>query len=152
TSVTAPVGSTAAEGPAAATDTDTDTDFAIDDALAGGAELLEVLFDRAPLGVAVYGPDLRLHRFNRTFAQLAERHGGAAKVPVEVGHKLLEYFPRAEAKLRAVASLVLAGETRWYRGVAHELGGVTSYWDLVLVPLRRGDDVIGIVQIATDAT
>lgn len=125
---------------------------AIDEALADGAELLEILFHRAPVGVAVYDADLVLRRFNRTFAELVKRHGAITTGKIEVGRNLLDYFPAAEKKLRAAAATVLAGETRWYRGVAHEQNGVSSFWDLVLVPLQRGNQVVGIVQIATDAT
>jgi PAS domain-containing protein len=52
-----------------------------DDLLDRG-ELLRVMFDRAPVGVAVYDPDLILRKFNDQFAQLVERHGAATAGPV----------------------------------------------------------------------
>lgn len=116
------------------------------------AELLDVLFHRAPLGVAVYDRDLILRRFNDTFADLVDRHGSPQYTPLRPGRSLFDYFPSAEPRLRTVAAPVLAGDTRWYRGVPHELGGVRSYWDLLLVPLRRENEVVGVVQITTDAT
>jgi PAS domain S-box-containing protein len=123
-----------------------------DDLLDRG-ELLRVMFDRAPVGVAVYDPDLILRKFNDQFAQLVERHGAATAGPVETGRSLFNYFPGAEDRFWALAKVVLAGETRFYRSVPHQLDDdMLSHWDLVLSPLRRGDEVIGIVQVAIDAT
>lgn len=114
------------------------------------AELLTVLFDRAPAGVAVFDPDLVLLRFNERFAQLIERHWGTCRVTE--GHSIFEYVPGAEEMIRAIAREVLAGATRIYRGVPHRAGDTVSYWDLTLSPLRRGEEVVGIVQVAIDAT
>jgi PAS domain S-box-containing protein len=120
--------------------------------LAGDSELLEVLFDRAPLGVAVYDPDLVLRRFNRTFAELVEKHIPADSAPLREGRSLFDYIPDSEDRLRPVAQRVLRGESLGYRGVAHVLDGVRSYWDLVLVPLRADGRVVGLVEVAIDAT
>jgi PAS domain S-box-containing protein len=123
------------------------------DALLDQAELLRVMFDRAPVGVAVYDPDLVLLKFNDQFAELVERHGTAAAGPVVTGRSLFDYFPGNEERFWAMAKRVLAGDTRFYRSVPHELDSdVLSHWDLVLSPLRRGEEVIGIVQVAIDAT
>ena len=123
------------------------------DGLLDQAELLRVMFDRAPVGVAVYDPDLVLRKFNDQFAELVERHGKAAAGPVVTGRSLFDYFPGNEDRFWTMAERVLAGETRFYRSVPHELDSdVLSHWDLVLSPLRRGDEVIGIVQVAIDAT
>jgi len=123
------------------------------DDLLDQAELLRAMFDRAPVGIAVYDPDLVLRKFNDQFAELVERHCAASAGPVVTGRSLFHYFPDTEDRFRALAKHVLAGETRFYRSVPHELEtDVLSHWDLVLSPLRRHDEVIGIVQVAIDAT
>jgi len=79
----------------------------------------------------------------RQFAELVERHGKAAAGPVVTGRSLFDYFPGNEDRFWTMAERVLAGETRFYRSVPHELDSdVLSHWDLVLSPLRRGDEVI----------
>ncbi len=48
---------------------------------------------------------------------------------------------------------MLAGKTRWYEGVPHERhDGGTTYWDLLFVPLRSGDEVVGVVDLSIEVT
>jgi PAS domain S-box-containing protein len=125
----------------------------IQDVLADGDGLLEVLFHRTPMAVAVLDRELVLHRFNKTFAAALKRSGvvGGASV----GDRLLDHFPENEEQTWAMFEPVFAGETRWYHGVPHRTGDTVTYWDLVLVPLRDGGGdgpVVGAVEIFTDAT
>ena len=122
------------------------------DELLDSAELLRLMWDRSPVGFAVFDPRLVLRRFNRRYAELIERHGLGRAGPVTVGRSLVEYFPEGEDLFRRLADKVLAGETRIYRAVPHEQRGSMTHWDLVLTPLRRDQEVIGIVQVAIDAT
>ncbi|MBO0876541.1 MAG: PAS domain-containing protein, partial [Pseudonocardia sp.] len=125
----------------------------IQDVLADGGGLLEVLFHRTPMAVAVLDRELVLHRFNKTFASAVAHNGvaGAARV----GDRLLDLFPGNEEQTWAMFEPVFAGGTRWYHGVPHRTGDSVSYWDLVLVPLRDGGGegpVVGAVEIFTEAT
>jgi PAS domain S-box-containing protein len=144
---------TAGAGPAAAGSAAVDSGEPPEGAeLLDSEELLKVMFDRSPVGVAVYDKGLVLRRFNRQFARLVEQHGASSAGPVLAGRSLFDYFPGTEEKFWPLAERVLAGETRFYRGIPHELGDVLAHWDLVLSPLQRDDEVIGIVQVAIDAS
>ncbi|WP_051580199.1 PAS domain S-box protein [Pseudonocardia acaciae] len=131
--------------------TDARPNRTIEQVLADGGGLLEVLFHRTPMAIAVLDRDLVLQRFNKTFASAVERHGaiGAA----QVGDRLLDHFPGADEQTREMFEPVFAGETRWHHGVPYTADDDSvSYWDLVLVPLRDDGPVVGVVEIFTEAT
>ena len=132
---------------------------AVDELLAEGSVLLDVLFSRTPIGVAVFDRNLVLRTCNQTWARFAERHGTAAAEAVVPGRSIFDYFPGTEREIWSAAEPVLAGKTRWYKGVPHgRRDGATSYWDLLFVPLRKDGsdgsdgDVVGIVDVAVDVT
>lgn len=123
----------------------------LQDALDEGTALFEVLFERATLSVAVLDRDLLLRKFNQAFADSVLRNGVPGAGPAEVGRALHEYFP-PEDVLRTMFAPILAGETRWHRGSPHEVDGTMTYWDLLLAPLCRDGEVVGLVEVFTDAT
>jgi PAS domain S-box-containing protein len=126
--------------------------MSLEEALLDGSELLEVLFERAPLAVAVLDRDLVLRKVNQAFVDSVAKHGAPEAGPVQIGRSLHDYFPDTVEQTIALMDPVLAGETVWHRGVPHDHQGQLSYWDLLHVPLRRHDAVVGVVQLFTDAT
>lgn len=125
----------------------------VDDVVADGAALLDVLFDQTPMGVAVFDRDLVLRTCNETWARFARRHGTVEGGRVVAGRGIFDYFPGTEPLILPVAAQVLAGKTRWYDGVPHELhDGGTTYWDLLFVPLRSGGEVVGVVGLSIEVT
>ena len=126
--------------------------MSLEEALLDGSELLEVLFERAPLAVAVLDRDLVLRKVNQAFVDSVAKHGAPDAGPVQIGRSLHDYFPKTVDQTIELMSPVLAGQTVWHRGVPHEQQGQRSYWDLLHVPLYRHGAVVGVVQLFTDAT
>lgn len=124
----------------------------LQDALDEGTELLAVLFEQATPAVAVLDPDLILRKFNQAFADSVRRNGATGAGPVQVGRSLHDYFPTTVRETANMFAPILAGETRWHRGVPHDVDGQVSYWDLLLAPLRSEGRVVGLVHVFTDAT
>jgi PAS domain S-box-containing protein len=122
------------------------------DALDDGTELFEVLFERATLAVAVLDRDLRLRKFNRSFRESVRRNSTAGAGEPRVGESLHTYFPSTRQHTEAMFAPVMTGETSWHRGVPHEVEGRIGYWDLLLSPLRRDGEVVGLVFVFSDAT
>ncbi len=124
----------------------------IQDQLLEAFGLLDVLFDRAPIGLGFWDRDLRFVRVNQ---RLAEING----VPPEdhVGRTVAEIVPDlrgvGEDQRRVLASGVplteieVSGETPAAMGVRREW--TASYW-----PVRRrgGDEVIGVGAVVFEVT
>ena len=114
--------------------------------------LLEVLFDRAPMGIAVFDRDLVLRRSNPTWAEYVGRYTPTPVGQVMPGACLLDLIPGSEASLLPVFRRALTGEEVRCEGFRSESGGMVSYWDIALTPVTEDGDVIGIVDVMTDAT
>lgn len=115
-------------------------------------QLLEIFFDRTPMGIAVFDRDKRLQRCNKTWIGFFEHYLGVPVDYVEPGKTFEELIPGNEEALAVLIEPVLAGEV--VRQSAHRLEayGVTNYWDVVVAPIFDGGEVMGFVDIVTDAT
>jgi signal transduction histidine kinase len=120
--------------------------------LALDAQLLELFFDRVPMGVAVFSTDLRLQRCNKTWSAYFEHYLGVGPEHTAPGRHLAELIPGNDEALGPLVENALAGRT--VRQAAHRLTipGVETYWDVTFAPLFDGGRVVGVVDIVTDAT
>jgi len=114
--------------------------------------LLEILFDRMPMGVAILDRDLVLRRYNPTWAGFVECHTPSTVGEVTPGTRFFDLVPGAEATVWPIFQRVLAGETVRQEALRLESGGIVSYWDVVFAPLVEGKEVTGVVGVTTDAT
>lgn len=113
--------------------------------------LLETLFDRMPMGIAIFDQDFMLRRFNPTWAEYVERYTPVAASEVVPGGHLMELIPGG-GELLAFFQRVLRGETISVDSLRIENYGVVSYWDAVFSPLIEDGEVKGIIDVAIDAT
>jgi signal transduction histidine kinase len=114
--------------------------------------LLEVLFDRMPMGIAIFDHALVLRRHNPTWADFIDRYTPSTAGDVLPGAGLFDLAPGIEAYFGPVVERVLAGETVRLEAFRSESGGIVSYWDAVFTPLIEDGKVVGIVDVTTDAT
>ncbi len=70
----------------------------VDDLVADGAALLDVLFDQTPMGVAVFDRDLVLRTCNETWARFARRHGTVEGGRVVAGRAASSTTSRAPSR------------------------------------------------------
>lgn len=126
--------------------------FAPDPALGRQLNLLETLFTRMPMGIAIFDRDLRLRRCNATWAGFIDRYTPSSFSQVVPGAGLFELAPGAQASFSPVLERVLAGETVQIEAFQTESGGILSYWDVVFSPLTEDGETVGFLQVATDAT
>lgn len=115
-------------------------------------DLLEILFDRMPMGIVILDRDLRVVRFNPTWAEYVDRYIPAPTSQVMAGAYWFDLTPGTEASSMPLFERVLAGETVRREAWREESGGVVSYWDFVLTPLIQDGQVVGILDVTTDAT
>jgi len=126
--------------------------YSPDPALGRQINLLEILFDRMPMGIVIFDRDLRIRRFNPTWVEFIARHSAASPAQVVPGLSFFELIPGTETDTWPIFERVLAGETVRQHAFRLETGGAVSYWDAVISPLTEGDRVVGIVHVTTDVT
>jgi signal transduction histidine kinase len=116
------------------------------------AQLLDLFFDRVPMGIAVFDTGMRLQRCNKTWVGFYEHYFGVGPEYTSPGRHLYELIPGNEETLRPLIENALAG--RVVRQAAHRVGipGLDTYWDVVFAPLFADGEVAGVVDIVTDAT
>ena len=115
-------------------------------------QLLELFFDRVPMGVAVFGTDMRLQRCNKTWVAFYEHYLGVPPEYTTPGKHINELIPGNEEQVQRLFDHAFAGEM--VRQAAHRIAvpGTETYWDVVFAPLFEDGRVVGVVDIVTDAT
>ncbi|HMQ32006.1 MAG TPA: histidine kinase [Chloroflexaceae bacterium] len=126
--------------------------FAPDPTLGRQINLLEMLFERMPMGIAVIDREYRLVRCNPTWAAFIERYTPSQAAQVLPGAYLFDLEPGTEAALVPLFERVFRGETVRQDAVRIESGGIPSFWDIVLSPLYEGPQVVGLLNVSIDAT
>jgi signal transduction histidine kinase len=126
--------------------------LAPDPALGRQINLLEILFDHMPMGIVILDRDLRVRRFNPTWAGFVERYSRIPSSEVAPGARLVDLIPGTEAAIEPILHRVLAGKAVRQEAFRLEIEGDVSYWDAVLTPLVEEGDVVGIVHVSTDVT
>ncbi|MGD1992806.1 MAG: GAF domain-containing protein, partial [Anaerolineae bacterium] len=126
--------------------------LAPDPALSRQLNLLEILFERMPMGIVVFDRDLRVRRFNPTWAEFVTHYTPATSGPVVPGTYYFDLDPGTEDDLMPVFERVLDGETVYLDSFPVHSDDVVSYWDAVLSPLVEEGEVVGFLNVLTDAT
>ncbi len=126
--------------------------FMPDPELARQLNLLELLFERMPMGIAILDSEYRIQRYNPTWADFALRYAPPSGTPLRPGVGYFDHLPGAEPTIQPLFERALAGETVRENGVRLESGNVTTYWDIVLAPLHENSRTTGILNVAVDVT
>lgn len=116
------------------------------------ANLLDLIFESLPMGVAILDREYHIQRYNSTWGSFAVRYAPLTGKPLTPGVGYFEHLPGAEPIVLPMFEKVLTGETVGANSVRLESGGITSYWDIFLAPLVENDEIIGILNVAADVT
>ena len=114
--------------------------------------LLDMLFDRMPMGIAILDENLTLLRCNPTWANFIERYTPTPASKVVPGVRFLDIAPGTERTSVKRYETALAGKTVREEAVPMESGGMLSYWDVVITPLLREGKVVGVLDVTAPAT
>ena len=126
--------------------------FTHDPALGRRLNLLEMLFERMPMGIAVINRDFKLVRCNPTWAAFIEQYTPSKASQVVPGAGLFDLEPGTEEVIIPLFERVFQGETVYQDAVQIESGGIASFWDIVLSPLFEGEKIVGLLNVSIDAT
>lgn len=115
-------------------------------------QLLDLFFDRTPMGIAVFDRERRLVRCNKTWAGFFTHYLGFDESYVAPGRSIYDLLPDDDHALERLVEPVMRGETVRQEATRLENFGVVTYWDVVFAPTLRNGEVVGFVDIVTDAT
>ena len=138
--------------PAAESDEQSVVAFTPDPGLGRHLNLLEMLFERMPMGIAIFDREYRIQRYNPTWESFSERYSPPTAAPLVPGVYYFDHLPGSEATTIPLFERVLAGKTISENALRFESGGIISYWDVVLAPLFEDGEVNGILNVTIDAT
>src|SRR5687768_3361537 len=115
-------------------------------------ELVGMLFDRAPVGVAILDRDLVLQQCNPTWANFIVRYTPSPAAQVVPGANFLRLAPGIEDEVLPLFAEVFSGHVVQREALRLQSDGIISYWDVVLTPLEEAGEVTAAVIMTTDAT
>ncbi|WP_324419240.1 histidine kinase [Phycicoccus sp.] len=115
-------------------------------------QMVDLFFDRVPFGLAVFDLDGRLQRCNRTWVGFYELYFGVGPDYTEPGRYLSDLIPGNEGSVGDLFDAVRTGHV--VRQAAHRIAipGSTTYWDVVFAPLYEHGELVGVLDVVTDAT
>ncbi len=115
-------------------------------------QMVDLFFDRVPFGLAVFDLDGRLQRCNLTWTGFYELYFDAGPDYTAPGRHINDLIPGNEAAIKELFDAVRSGHV--VRQAAHkiEIPGVTTYWDVVFAPLFDNGELVGVLDVVTDAT
>ena len=126
--------------------------FCPDPGMSRQINLLEMLFERMPMGIAVIDRDFILRRVNPTWAAFIDQYTPSKGEQVLQGANIFDLEPGTEGVIEPLFERVFAGETVRQEAVHLESGGIASYWDIVLSPLYENEQLVGLLNVSIDAT
>lgn len=114
--------------------------------------LQEMLFERMPMGIAIFDTAYNIQRFNPTWAEFSQRYAPKSGAPLVQGVNYFDHLPGTESVILPLFERVLKGETVREDSLRLETGGVVTYWDVVLAPLSDNEKTSGILTVTVDIT
>ena len=138
--------------PASQAEGKTAVSFKPDPGLGRQLNLLEMLFEHMPMGIAVLDHKYYIQRYNPTWDDFSARYAPSSAAPLAPGVNYFDHLPGTEPIVQPMVEQVLAGQTVQQNDVRLELEGIVSYWDVVLAPLMEGDEIVGILIVSIDTT
>ncbi len=114
--------------------------------------VIDVLFDKIPMGLAVFDNQLRLVRFNPTWANFIKKYTFTKPELIKPGERFYDLAPGTEKYFNEMFMHVLAGEVVRDPALYSVSESIESYWDVLLTPLEEDGKVIGFLDAATDVT
>ena len=120
--------------------------------LKGQLDGIVTVFDHLPIGIAIFGRDLRLRRCNRAWAAFVARYSPASDGLAVPGIHYRDLAPGSDCAAYALFRRALAGESARQDTISLESGEEVSFWDVLAAPIIDDGVVSGLVHIAMDAT
>ena len=116
------------------------------------AELLGVLFDQMPIGMAVIDRSMRVLRVNGTWRAFLQRYAPLSNPQVDADTALLDLFPNERERFIPALKRAFEGVVVRHEALIMRRDGVMSYWDVVVTPLRQIGEIHSLLIVVVDAS
>ncbi|HVU12859.1 MAG TPA: GAF domain-containing protein [Phototrophicaceae bacterium] len=114
--------------------------------------LLDVLFDQMPIGMAVIDRNMTLLRVNPTWRAFLQRYAPLSNPQVREHTNLFDLFPGEAKRFTPILNDAFNGTIVRREALAMYRDGVTSYWDVVVNPLRQDGAIQTLLIVVIDAS
>nr|MBN1229481.1 PAS domain-containing protein [Anaerolineae bacterium] len=114
--------------------------------------LINIVFHDMPAGVALFDRDMRVIHANRTWQGFIDRYTPSRAEDVVPGISFFDLAPGTRDRFQPLFERVMGGETIRMDAFESESGGIVSYWDVIFSPLVADGEIVGILDVTTDAT
>mgnify|MGYP000075012443 CR=1 FL=1 len=114
--------------------------------------LMEMIFDRMPMGMAVLDRNFNIQRYNPTWVDYSKKYAPPDGKPLSPGVNYYDHLPGAKPATLTLFQRTLAGETVRVESVHLKSGDIDTYWDAILSPLTKDGEVVGILNVSVDVT
>jgi signal transduction histidine kinase len=115
-------------------------------------ELLDVLFDQMPIGMAVIDQSMSLVRVNNTWCAFLQRYAPLSNLVIHKGMTLFDLFPDERLRFTPVLDDAFGGTIVRREALVMQRDGVRSYWDVVITPLRQDEEIHKLLIVIMDAS
>ncbi len=116
------------------------------------AELLGVLFDQMPIGMAVIDRSMLVLRVNSTWRAFLQRYAPLSNPQVGADTTLFDLFPDERERFAPVLKRAFEGVVVRHEALIMRRDGVMSYWDVVVTPLRQNGEIHSLLIVVVDAS
>ena len=111
-----------------------------------------MFFERMPMVIAILDRDLRFLRYNTTCVDFTRIYAPDTADRLMHGASYFDVYPGTEKEVLPLFEKTLAGENVQQEAVTLKTAGMYSYWDLVMMPIYEGGQIVGILYVSSDAT
>ena len=115
-------------------------------------DMLELLFNRIPMGIVVINPDFTIVRYNATWEGFCRRNSPETAQTLYQGADYFEILPLSRPTFEPMFACALNGEIVKEFALCIPTTNASPYCNILVAPLIHGRQVEGILVAGTDVT
>ncbi len=115
-------------------------------------DMLDLLFDQMPMGMVILDLELRLLRFNTTWANYVKRYSPKTLHLLQTGCGIFDALPSSQSALEALLNRARLGEMVREQALKIEADEAVTYVNIMVAPLFQNNIMTGIMLIGMNVT
>lgn len=115
-------------------------------------DVLELLFDRIPMGIVIINPDFTILRYNATWESFCQRNSPETSRMLYPGASYFDILQLSRPTFEPLFRRTLSGETLREFALCIPTTTTSPYCNILITPLIRNQQIAGILVAGTDVT